>query len=526
MNFSYYASIHSQNVPNKVGFIERSPAKGTRRALIWREFNNTVNKVTNYLRNEFHIKKGDFVLHLQNNSLEWLITYHAIIRIGAIVVPLNFRFIGDDIKYAASVCKPVAFILGSEFLERVLPIKSELKSIKNYVVVGETVPSDMKMFAELERYSDATEKIQDMTDNEDLALMFTSGTTGKPKPVLHTHGSINAVAIGNAISFSVQKDGNYIGFFPLYHAGTMFYMSAYYVIGATGTLLTEIKDPKWIIETVAEEKGSDLMLVVPVAISLINAIKNKDIEFKNYDLSSWKMLEIGAQPIPFDILRDLTALLPCKVIVGYGITEGGGGSTIMLHHEDVLKKPGSIGKPNFCVQCQLVDEKGDRALPGMVGEITLKTPRNMKGYYKNPELTAQTIKDGYLYTGDLARMDEDNYYYIVDRKKDLIICGGENIYPVEIEEVLHDHPKIEDAAVIGFPDERLVEIVMAIVQLKEGESATAEEIIEFCKSRLAQYKIPRKVVFDKIPRNPTGKISKPELRGKYTGNREVIKKRV
>ncbi len=522
MNFSYYASIHAQTMPNKVCLIERSPEKGTRRTLTWKEFNDRVNGVANYLRNQFHISKGDFVLHLQNNSLEWLITYYAIIRIGATVVPLNFRFIGEDIKYAASVCDPVAFILGSEFLERVLPIKPDLKSINNYVVVGDVAPSGMERFSELEKQTDVGERIQDMAEDESLALMFTSGTTGKPKPVLHTHGSINAVAVGNAITFSVGRNDNYIGFFPLYHAGTMFYMTAYYITGSTATLLTEIKDPKWIIETVEQERGTDLMLVVPVAISIINAVKNGDIDLKSYDLSCWRMLEIGAQPVPFDILKDLAGLLPCGVIVAYGITEGGGGSTVTLYPEDLLKKPGSIGKPNFCVECKLVDEKGNRVGPGMVGEILLKTPRNMKEYYKNPDLTAQTIKDGYLYTGDLATTDGDSYYYIVDRKKDMICSGGENIYPVEIEEVLHDHEKIEDAAVIGFPDDRLVEIVMAVVQLRKGESMTEAEVNEFCKSRLALYKVPRKVVFDVIPRSATGKILKPELRERYTGRRQVV----
>lgn len=522
MNFSYYASIHSRHMPNKVSLIERLPTKKARRRLTWSEFNDKINRVANYLRREFNVNKGDHILHLQNNSLEWIVTYYAIIRTGAIVVPLSFRFIGEDIKYAASVCEPVCFVLGSGFLERILPIKDELRSVRNYVIVGEPVSNDMKSFSQLEGYSNNEEEIADMGDNENLALMFTSGTTGKPKPVVHTHGSINAVAIGNAVSFSVQKDDNYIAFFPLYHAGAMFYMAAYYTIGATGTLLTEIKDPKWIIQTVAEEKGTDLMLVVPVAISLINAIKSGEIKLENYDLSSWKILEIGAQPVPFDILKDLVNLLPCGTIVGYGTTEGGGGSTIMLYPEDVLSRPGSIGKPNFCVDCFLVDEKGNEVSQGKVGELIMKTPRNMKEYYKNSGMTAETIKNGYLYTGDLAKKDEDNYYYIVDRKKDMIICGGENIYPVEIEDVLHDHPKIEDAAVIGFPDERLVEIVMAVIQLKEGESMTEEDVIEFCKSKLALYKVPRKVVFDKIPRNPTGKIMKPALRERYTGRREAF----
>jgi len=517
MNFSNYISIHSRNLPDKICLIERNPKKSIRRILSWEQFNDKVNRVANFLRNEFKIDKGDHILHLQNNSLEWLIAYYGIIRTGAIVVPLNFRFISKDIRYVASVCEPVAFILGSEFLKEVGPIMDELISVKNYAVAGTECPNGMRSFVELEEYQNGEEDITPMAEMENLALMFTSGTTGKPKPVVHTHCSINAVAIGNAISFSVQNDDNYIGLFPLYHAGTMFYMAAYLVVGATGTLLTEIKDPKWIIEAVAEEKGSDLMLVVPVAISLINAVKGGDIRLSDYDLSSWKILEIGAQPVPYDIIRDLTNLLPCGIIVGYGLTEAGGGSTIMLYPEDALSKPGSIGKPNFCVDCKLVDEGGKEVQPGQVGEVIIKTPRNMKEYYKNSELTAETVKNGWLYTGDLAKQDEGRFLYLVDRKKDLIISGGENIYPVEIEDILHAHPKIEDAAVIGLQDKGLGEIAMAVIKTKKGEVMTEEEVIEYCKENIAIYKVPRKVVFDEVPRNPTGKIAKPSLRAKYCG---------
>jgi acyl-CoA synthetase (AMP-forming)/AMP-acid ligase II len=234
-------------------------------------------------------------------------------------------------------------------------------------------------------------------------------------------------------------------------------------------------------------------------------------------------MEIGAQPVPFHVMKDLVETLPCGVSNIYGITEGGGGGTFNLYPHEVLERPGSIGKPTFGVEARLIDMQGNVVTePRKVGEITFRTPRLMKEYYNNPEMTAETIKDGWLFTGDLMEFDEDGYFYIVDRKKDMITSGGENIYPVEIEDVLHDHPKIDDAAVIGAPDERLVEIVMAIVQLKEGESMTEEEVIEFCKTKLALYKVPRKVVFGEVLRNPTGKIMKPALREKYTGRKEAF----
>jgi len=201
----------------------------------------------------------------------------------------------------------------------------------------------------------------------------------------------------------------------------------------------------------------------------------------------------------------------------------GKGVTWTISHEDILSKPGSIGKPNFGVAAKIVDEGGEEVPPGQVGEMIIKTPRLMKGYFKNLEKTRQSIKNGYFYTGDLVRQDEEGYFYVVDRKKDMITCGGENIYPVEIEEVLHEHPEIDDASVIGYPDERLIEIVLAVVQLKEKSIMSEEDIISYCKSKLALYKVPRKVVFDQVPRNPTGKIMKSVLREKYTGKKEAFK---
>jgi acyl-CoA synthetase (AMP-forming)/AMP-acid ligase II len=216
-------------------------------------------------------------------------------------------------------------------------------------------------------------------------------------------------------------------------------------------------------------------------------------------------------------------LLPFKTGNIYGITEGGGGGSFNLYDEDVLDKPGSIGKPTFGVEAKVVDFEGKEVPVGEVGELIFKAPRLMKEYYKNPEMTAKTVKNGFLYTGDLVRKDEDGYYYIADRKKDLIIRGGENIFPAEIEDYLHKHPKIADVAVIGYPHERLVEIAMAVIQLHPGESMTEQEVVDFCKEGgLAKYKWPEKIVFSDVPRNPSGKIEKPKLRVQYVGEKTTV----
>lgn len=524
MNYSGYASIHARHIPDKVCLIERTPETGSRRTFTWKEFNDEINRTANYLAKELKVKHGDFVMHLQNNSLEWVITYYAIIRLGAVVVPLNFRFETTDILYAAEVCNPDVFILGSEFLGVVQPAQKELETVKNYICVGDDAPEDMTSFKTIQNYEDISDAMVEVERDHSLAMMFTSGTTGKPKPVLHTHFSLNSTAIGNGMSYFVQKDDNYLIFLPLYHSGTMFLWAPFYATGAAGTIIKDFKDPKWIIEAIDAEKCTDMLFVVPIGIAILNAIDSGKLNLEDYDLSSWKYMEIGAQPVPFDTMKLLVDKLPCKVSNIYGITEGGGGGTFNLYPEDILEKPGSIGKPTFGVEAKIVAPTDRELGAEEVGELVFKTPRMMREYYSNPEKTEETLKKGWLYTGDLLKKDKDGYFYIVDRMKDMVTSGGENIFPVEIEDAIMDHPDIDDVACIGYPDDRLVEIVLAIVQLKEGRQMSEEQVIDFAKSKLSLYKVPRKVVFDQVPRNPTGKLMKPKLREKFTGRKEAFKK--
>ncbi len=524
MNYSKYAAIHARHLPDKICLIERTPSIGERRTLSWKQFNDAINRTANYLSKECNVKNGDYVMHLQNNSLEWLITYYGIIRLGAIVVPLNFRFEGPDILFAAKVCNPGVFILGSEFLKVVQPIQKNLNTVKTYISVGQEVPPDMIDYQNIAKYPDISDAIDDVDDHHDLTMMFTSGTTGNPKPLIHTHFSMKSTAAGNGMSYFVQKNDNYLFFLPLYHSGTMFLWAPFYATGATGTIIRDFKDPKSIIEAIAAEKCTDTLFVVPIAIAILNAIANKTLCLSDYDLSSWKYLEIGAQPVPFDIMKKLVETFPAKVSNIYGITEGGGGGLFNLYSEDVLRKPGSIGKPTYGVEAKITDFDGKELPPGQVGELVFSTDRMMKGYHNNPEMTAQTLKNGWLHTGDLLKTDEEGFYYIVDRMKDMVTSGGENIFPVEIEDALMDHPDIDDVACIGYPDDRLVEIVLAVVQLKPDKTMTEEELIAFAKTKLALYKVPRKVIFDKVLRSPTGKVMKPQLRQKYTGRKEAFRK--
>jgi acyl-CoA synthetase (AMP-forming)/AMP-acid ligase II len=524
VNYSKYAAIHARHLSEKICLIERTPSIGERRTLTWKQFDDAINRAANFLAKECGIEDGDYVIHLQNNSLEWLVTYYAIIRLGAIVVPLNFRFESADVLYAAEVCNPRVFLLGSEFLKVVQPIQEKLKTVEKYICVGDTVPDDMIDYATVEACDDFSDAMVDVDDHHDLAMMFTSGTTGTPKPVMHTHFSLNNTAVGNGMSYFVEKNDNYLLFLPLFHSGTMFLWAPFYATGATGTILREFNDAKYIIEALAEERCTDTLFVVPIAIMVLNAIDNGTVNLSDYDLSAWRYMEIGAQPVPFDIMKKLIETLPCGVSNIYGITEGGGGGLFNLYPEDGLRKPGSIGKPTFGVEAKIVDFDGSELPAGSVGELLFTTDRMMKGYHGNPEMTAATVDNGWLRTGDLLKTDEEGYFYIVDRMKDMITSGGENIYPVEIEDALMDHPDIEDVACIGYPDDRLVEIVMAVVQLKTGKSMTETELIEFAKSKIATYKVPRKVIFAPVPRSATGKVMKPAIREKYTGRREAFKK--
>jgi acyl-CoA synthetase (AMP-forming)/AMP-acid ligase II/acyl carrier protein len=524
MNYADYARLHARHLPDKVCLVERTPSKNQRRTLTWRQFNAEINRVANYLSKELGIKDGDTVLHLQNNSLEWIITYYGIIKLGAVVVPLNFRFVGRDVLYAAGSCNPRAFILGSEFLPVVRPIRKELKMVESYICVGDDAPDDMIDYRAIAARSDIAEAVVDVDDQHALAIMFTAGTSGDAKPVLHTHHSLNHTAIANGLSYFVERNDNYLFFLPLYHSGTMFLWAPFFATGAAGTLLREFSDPRWIIEAIAAEKATDVLFVVPVAIDLLNSIEKGRLNLADYDLTAWRYLEIGAQPVPFAVLKRLVDALPCGVSNIYGITEAGGGGLFNLYPEEALKKPGSIGKPTFGVEAKVVDDAGREMGPGKIGELVIRTGRMMKGYFGEPETTASVLKDGWLYTGDLTTADDQGYYFIVDRAKDIIITGGENIFPEEIETVLTEHPKIQDAACIGYPDERLVEVVLAVVQLKEGASMTAEELIGFARSKLALYKVPRRVIFDRVLRDPGGKLMKPEMRQKYTGRKEAFQR--
>jgi acyl-CoA synthetase (AMP-forming)/AMP-acid ligase II len=294
-----------------------------------------------------------------------------------------------------------------------------------------------------------------------------------------------------------------------------------FIVGARAVILKGI-EPKWIMEAISAEKVTVVWLLVPWALDILFAIQSGDLKLKNYQLDQWRLMHIGAQPVPLSLIKEWQRVFPRhQYDTNYGLTECTGPGCVHLGMEN-MHKVGAIGMPGFDWEIKIVDDQLKPVVPGRPGELMVKGPGVMKAYYKNPEATKETLVDGWLLTGDIARQDEDGFIWLVDRKKDVIITGGENIYPVEIEDFLQAHPKIQDVAVIGLPSLRLGEIAAAIVQVKPGLELSKEELDDYCRE-LARFKRPRRIIFDNVPRNPTGKIEKPRLRKKYAGLTECFK---
>jgi acyl-CoA synthetase (AMP-forming)/AMP-acid ligase II len=291
-----------------------------------------------------------------------------------------------------------------------------------------------------------------------------------------------------------------------------------FIVGAKSVILKGI-EPRWILEAVSEEKVTIVWLLVPWALDILFAVESGDLKLKDYTLDQWRLMHIGAQPVPPSLVKEWQRIFPHhQYDTNYGLTESTGPGCVHLGIEN-NHKVGAIGVPGFDWEFRIVDDLGHTAPVGKPGELLVKGPGVMQAYYHNPEATADTLKNGWLYTGDIAKIDEDGFIWLVDRKKDVIITGGENVYPVEIEDFLQTHESIQDVAIIGLPSLRLGEIATAIVKLKPGHELTKDEVKAYC-SALPRYKRPRKVYFDDVPRNPTGKIEKPKLREKYAGARE------
>lgn len=494
--------------------IEPDPICCYRREITWSVFNEKANRFANMLL-ERGVQKGDKVGILLMNCLEWLPIYFGILKTGALAVPLNFRYTADEIKYCLDLAEVDILMFGPEFIGRVEEIAGEISKNRLLFYVGEGCPSFAEHYdSNAANCSSAAPDIE-LTDKDDAAIYFSSGTTGFPKAILHNHESLMHSAAVEQKHHGQSRDDVFLCIPPLYHTGAKMHWFGSLFSGSKAVLLKGVK-PKSIIETVSNELCTIVWLLVPWAQDILDAIDRGEIDISQYDLAQWRLMHIGAQPVPPSLIARWKEKFPKhQYDTNYGLSESIGPGCVHLGVENI-HKVGAIGKAGFGWEVKIADENGNAVERGQVGELYVKGPGVMTCYYRDEKATAETLKDGWLLTGDMAQEDEEGFIFLVDRKKDVIISGGENLYPVQIEDFLRSHPAVKDVAVIGLPDKRLGEIAAAIISVKEGMTCTEDEINSFCQ-KMPRYKRPHKIIFADVPRNPTGKIEKPKLREIYCG---------
>jgi len=495
-----------------------SPDASYRRELSWKDFDRRANRFANLLLSR-GLKKGTKVAILLMNCLEWLPIYFGILKAGCVAVPMNFRYSSDEIKYCLELADVEVLVFGPEFISRMDMIEKDLPGVRMMFYVGKDGPAYTEDCIRLTGFCSSSAPPVALADTDDAAIYFSSGTTGFPKAILHNHRALVHACLTERAHHSQTRDDVFLCIPPLYHTGAKMHWFGSLVAGSKAVLLRGVK-PEWILRAVTEERCTIVWLLVPWAQDLLDAIDSGRVDLSKCRLDQWRLMHIGAQPVPPSLIKRWMTIFPNhQYDTNYGLSESIGPGCVHLGVDNV-HKVGAIGRPGFGWLTRIVDEHGNPVAKGDVGELIVRGNGVMQCYYKNPEATAEVLKDGWLYTGDMAREDEDGFIYLVDRKKDVVISGGENLYPVQIEDFLRSFHKIKDVAVIGLPDPRLGEIAVAIVEIKEEETCTQAEIDEFCKA-MPRYKRPKKIFFDKVPRNPTGKIEKPVLREKYCGKRLV-----
>ena len=503
---------------DEVALIEREPAAGHRSEITWQQFDALANQTANALRQQ-GVGKGDRVVQLMMNCIEWLPVYFGILKAGAIAVPLNFRFQAPDISRCVRLSEARALIFGEEFIERIAASKTEMDQwVDLYLFVGPASQCPPYSFFYKEFIEPAGKDAPDVPISlcDGAGIYFTSGTTGKPKGVYLTQRHLEfACYVENRHHNQTHAD-NFLCIPPLYHTGAKMHWFGNLIVGAKAVILKGFS-PEAILDAVSEEHVTIVWLLVPWAHDILVAIESQGIDLRKYQLDQWRLMHIGAQPVPPRLIEKWKQYFPNhEYDTNYGLTEATGPGCVHLGVEN-FHKIGSIGVPGFDWECRVVDENGKDVACEAPGELLVRGPGVMVGYYQNPDATHGVFTDGWLRTGDIARKDAEGFIWLIDRKKDVIITGGENIFPVEIENFLMTHEDILDAGVIGVPDIRLGEIAAAVIALKPGRTLSEDHIRGFCEA-LPKYMRPRRVFFDDIPRNPTGKIEKPRLRAKYAKN--------
>ncbi len=494
--------------------IETDRSGAFRKQITWGEFDVQANRFANLLLTR-GIRRNSKVAILLMNCIEWLPIYFGVLKTGAVVVPLNFRYDSEEILHCLKLADVDCLVFGPEFTGRVEAVLDRVPRVKNLFYVGDDCPSFADSF-DLIKYCSSQAPSVYITDDDDGAIYFSSGTTGFPKAILHAHRSLMHSCIVEQSHHKQTREDVFLCIPPLYHTGAKMHWFGSLLSGSRAVILRGVS-PEWIIRTVSEERCTIVWLLVPWAQDILDAIDSGKIDLTKYQLSQWRLMHIGAQPVPPTLIKRWKAVFPHHDYdTNYGLSESIGPGCVHLGIENT-HKVGAIGVPGYGWQVKIVDANRNEIKDG-VGELAVKGPGVMKCYYNDKKSTDEVLdSEGWLYTGDMAERDEDGFIYLVDRKKDVIISGGENIYPVQIEDFLRSNDAIKDVAVIGLPDRRLGEIATAIIEVKEDHSLTEEQVNQFCK-QLPRYKRPRKIIFADVPRNPTGKIEKPVLRKRYGGD--------
>lgn len=498
--------------------VEKYPEKAAivfeGRVLTYRELNKRVNRLSNGLLS-LGLGKGDKVAILLGNCPEILEIMLAVGKIGITAVPVNFRFVGREIEYIINQSDSTMLIIGSEYLPNIKDVRQNFSRVKHYLAVGQGAEGMHNYEEFLGKYIDREPNVE-VLETDPWYIGYTSGTTGFPKGAVISHRARVLGALYLIIEFGLRDDDVQLMVMPLFHSNGLLFSLAGFILGNTIQLVRHF-NPEEVLRTIEQGKTSYASMV-PTMYNMLLTLP--DHVRQSYDVSSMRVLISSSSPLLTKTKEEIISFFRGAMLNEfYGSTEAG--IVTNLKPRDQMRKIRCVGPAMFGVKVKLLDKNGQEVPPGEVGEL-FSFGQNFDGYYKMPEATKASFRGDWFSAGDMARMDEEGYFYIVDRKNDMIISGGENIYPVEIEEVLSQHPVVLESAVIGVPDEKWGESVKALIILKPGMQASEEEIIEFCRNRLAGYKRPKSVEFvSSFPKNPTGKILKRIIRNQYWEGQEA-----
>jgi acyl-CoA synthetase (AMP-forming)/AMP-acid ligase II len=515
-NTGIYADIIYRNA---LLYADEEAIKCADESITFSQFNRRANSLIHALL-QMGLKKGDVLGILSWNCIEYPDVYGAAMKFGFISSPFNPRLQDDELDYLINYSEAKVLFVGPELVELVQRLKARIPNVKHFIAFGKDAVPGMLSHRDLLDGHSKEEPEVEAKETDPVLLFYTSGTTGIPRAALYTFERAIDDTRRFAIALSLEQGDRHIQIMPMFHVGGTKNFWGYFFVGGSNVIMPQVSfDPRATLKAVQDEKATDIHIV---ATHLAAFLALPDVDA--YDLSSLKRMFYAASPMPFEILRRGMEKWGSIFLQFYGGTEDGPNVTMLTRRQhDVLGKGPelerrliSAGFPHIGVQVRIVDDNENDLPPGEAGEIIVRSKAVLKEWWKKPQETAETIVDGWVHTGDIGRYDEQGYVYIVDRKRDMICSGGENVYPREVEETLYQHPAVHEAAVIGLPDAYWVEKVHAVVALKEGKTATEQEIVDFCKSRLARYKAPKSVEFvTALPKNAGGKVLKRELRDKY-----------